>query len=252
MEEEGEREEEPREKEKEKEKEEKDKDEDTFEIYFNLQRWRVRLALFAHALRSADLTISSLPLPALSSPVAARPLPALSSPVPARPLLACTRPPSPRPPSPYLLPLALDLLAFARERAVGIDAVVRASRVCQHVFKALVTGETLTKKDKSPVTGALGRPAPFPGLVLSLSLSLSHAHAPSLTPVRAPSGHAVADFSAQAVVNTILMREFPQDPIVGEEDTKDLRGPEAATLQAKVVELANSVLPAPRTANEVL
>jgi hypothetical protein len=43
--------------------------------------------------------------------------------------------------------------AYARERAVGIEAVVRASRVCQQVFRALVTGETLTKKDKSPVTG---------------------------------------------------------------------------------------------------
>ena len=66
-----------------------------------------------------------------------------------------------------------------------------------------------------------------------------------------PDDLAVADFSAQAVVNTILMREFPNDPIVGEEDSKDLRAPEGATLREKVIELANSVLPTPRTAEEV-
>jgi 3'(2'), 5'-bisphosphate nucleotidase len=61
----------------------------------------------------------------------------------------------------------------------------------------------------------------------------------------------VADFSAQAVVNTILRREFPQDPIVGEEDAKDLRGAEAAVLRGKVVELANSGLDTPHTEDQV-
>lgn len=50
----------------------------------------------------------------------------------------------------------------------------------------------------------------------------------------------VADFSAQAVVNTILSRAFPEDHIVGEEDAKDLRGDsqEAVTLRDRVVSLA--------------
>jgi len=43
--------------------------------------------------------------------------------------------------------------AYAQEKAVAIKAVTLASKVCQNVFKALVNGETLTKKDKSPVTG---------------------------------------------------------------------------------------------------
>lgn len=50
----------------------------------------------------------------------------------------------------------------------------------------------------------------------------------------------MGDFSAQAVVNTILSRAFPDDPIVGEEDTKDLRGnsPEVTTLRNRIVDLA--------------
>jgi len=50
----------------------------------------------------------------------------------------------------------------------------------------------------------------------------------------------VGDFSAQAVVNTILTRAFPDDPIVGEEDAKDLRGnsPGATMLRNRIVDLA--------------
>lgn len=52
----------------------------------------------------------------------------------------------------------------------------------------------------------------------------------------------VADFSAQAVVNTFLAEQFPADPIVGEEDTKDLRRDEGKALRKKVLELTNEVL----------
>lgn len=53
-------------------------------------------------------------------------------------------------------------------------------------------------------------------------------------------GCPVGDFSAQAVVNTILSRAFPDDPIVGEEDAKDLRGdsPQSTILRNRVVDLA--------------
>ncbi|KAJ2959660.1 hypothetical protein NQZ79_g4906 [Umbelopsis isabellina] len=84
--------------------------------------------------------------------------------------------------------------------------VLQASKVCQSVFKNLVSGETITKNDKSPVT--------------------------------------VADFSAQAVVNTYLRQHFPTDPIVGEEDSKDLRGEAGKALREKVHELTNGVFPA--------
>lgn len=52
----------------------------------------------------------------------------------------------------------------------------------------------------------------------------------------------VADFSAQAIVNTYLKDHFPEDPIVGEEDSKDLQGDEGKPLREKVFSLTNGVL----------
>lgn len=52
----------------------------------------------------------------------------------------------------------------------------------------------------------------------------------------------VADFSAQAIVNTYLKDHFPEDPIVGEEDSKDLQGDVGKTLREKVFSLTNGVL----------
>jgi 3'(2'), 5'-bisphosphate nucleotidase len=54
----------------------------------------------------------------------------------------------------------------------------------------------------------------------------------------------VGDYSAQAVINTILSRAFPDDPIVGEEDSKDLRGDAGIQLRSRIVELANEALSA--------
>lgn len=52
----------------------------------------------------------------------------------------------------------------------------------------------------------------------------------------------VGDFAAQAVVNTILGSAFPQDSIVGEEDSKDLKDETNRELRSRVVELANVAL----------
>ena len=121
------------------------------------------------------------------------------------------------------MPQKMSLL-FATERQVAISAVRRACGLTSAVFNNLVKNETLIKGDKSPVTGE------------SLFLWIF------LTPLIKESP--VGDFSAQAVVNTILSRAFPDDPIVGEEDAKDLRGdsPEAATLRTRIVSLAGENL----------
>ncbi len=66
---------------------------------------------------------------------------------------------------------------FVQERIIGIEAVIKASRLCQNVFNKLVKQQTITKLDASPVT--------------------------------------VADFGAQAVVNHTLHTHFPTIPIVG-------------------------------------
>jgi len=95
-------------------------------------------------------------------------------------------------------------IPFQVEKYAAMSAVVRACALTTSVFNRLVKSETMTKDDKSPVT--------------------------------------VADYSAQAVVNTILAHAFPDDPIVGEEDASDLRKPEGALLRERIVELANEAL----------
>ncbi|KAJ2360130.1 3'(2'),5'-bisphosphate nucleotidase, partial [Coemansia sp. RSA 2607] len=100
------------------------------------------------------------------------------------------------------------------ERQVAIKAVEQASKLCQEVFSQLVTASTLTKKDKSPVT--------------------------------------IADFGAQAVVNAILEEHFPEDPIVGEEDSSDLQGDNGKEMREKVVTLVNSASDRQMSATEVL
>ncbi len=94
---------------------------------------------------------------------------------------------------------------LAAERAIAQQAVLAASRVCQEVQQRLVAGSTLEKGDKSPVT--------------------------------------VADFAAQAIVAHMLAGEFPELPMVGEEDAAALREPGNAELAAKVVASVQAVLP---------
>lgn len=60
----------------------------------------------------------------------------------------------------------------------------------------------------------------------------------------------VGDYSAQAVINAVLGRTFPDDPIVGEEDANDLRQVSASSLRTRIVELANGALAAPLTQGE--
>ncbi len=81
---------------------------------------------------------------------------------------------------------------ITHEFKVAIAAVRLASTVTQAVQKSLVTEDTLQKKDRSPVT--------------------------------------VADFASQAVICKALADAFPADPIVGEEDAKELREPGNAAL----------------------
>eukprot|EP00736_Rhodelphis_marinus_P000099 Rmarinus@m.497 len=93
---------------------------------------------------------------------------------------------------------------YAAERAVALEAVRKACRLCESVRQTLVAqADSLSKSDKSPVT--------------------------------------VADFGAQAVVNLDIMREL-KDPVVGEEDSADLRKPEGASLKEKVVQHVRSIV----------
>ena len=73
---------------------------------------------------------------------------------------------------------------YQRERATAIEALKKACRLCREVQSGDLFGETMEKKDKSPVT--------------------------------------VADFGAQAVISHELGRVFPNDPLMAEETLKDV------------------------------
>jgi 3'(2'), 5'-bisphosphate nucleotidase len=104
--------------------------------------------------------------------------------------------------------------SYETELHAGIEAVRAAARVCRAVQQRLVSAETLEKKDKSPVT--------------------------------------VADFASQAIVCERLARTLPNDAVVGEEGSAELRQAEQAALRDAVVrEVASEVAGSPE-ANQVL
>jgi 3'(2'), 5'-bisphosphate nucleotidase len=81
------------------------------------------------------------------------------------------------------------------EVVTAIQAVVKASVLCQKIRMDLVGGEFILKSDRSPVT--------------------------------------VADYASQAVVCKLIRQKFPNDTIVAEEDSKELKRPD----RSKILEL---------------
>jgi 3'(2'), 5'-bisphosphate nucleotidase len=79
---------------------------------------------------------------------------------------------------------------YSREKTIAIQAVAEATQLCLHIQRDLVETASLEKHDRSPVT--------------------------------------IADFGSQALICRRLVKTFPHDAIVGEEDSIDLRRPEAA------------------------
>ncbi|KAF3936912.1 Inositol-1-monophosphatase [Dactylella cylindrospora] len=109
--------------------------------------------------------------------------------------------------------MATAELPYARELRIAELAVQRASRLTEAVYTSKVKG-TVTKNDKSPVT--------------------------------------IADFGAQSVVFGALGNAFPDDLVLGEEDSSDLRsndelaelvwGIVSATLSSEVASESSSEL----------
>jgi len=86
----------------------------------------------------------------------------------------------------------------------ALDTVRETSRLVKDVQKNMVT-DALTKGDRSPVT--------------------------------------VADYAAQALVGKRLIDTFPDDPLVGEEDSSRLKTEEEAATLAAITEFVQGVLP---------
>ena len=86
----------------------------------------------------------------------------------------------------------------------AMQAVRKASQLVRQVQQTMVT-PALTKDDRSPVT--------------------------------------VADFASQAIVGRLLSQSFPKDLLVAEEDSADLRKPEAAELLSRVSDYVSQAVP---------
>lgn len=96
-------------------------------------------------------------------------------------------------------------MKYKKEKTVAIDAVLKASELCKRVQKNLISEDSKEKKDKSPVT--------------------------------------IADFGAQAIIIHELKKVFPNDPIVAEEDARELTVCGGDTLREKVVNSVQRFLP---------
>ena len=79
---------------------------------------------------------------------------------------------------------------------VALQAVTSASIICRQIQSQLVSEDSITKKDKSPVT--------------------------------------IADYASQALICRILQEQFPDIPVVGEEDAGSLQNQENKALLDKI------------------
>jgi len=86
--------------------------------------------------------------------------------------------------------------AYEDERAVAFEAVQSAAALTESVRDSM--GEVLEKDDRTPVT--------------------------------------VADFGSQALICRALLEAFPNDPVIGEEDSSALRNPDNAEVRDQVVQ----------------
>ncbi len=85
---------------------------------------------------------------------------------------------------------------YEKELKTGIEAISNAMKMSRVIQSELTSEGKIDKSDKSPVT--------------------------------------VADFAAQAVICCILSRNFPDIPIVGEEDSEDLKDPKNSEILNRI------------------
>ncbi len=92
------------------------------------------------------------------------------------------------------------------EVVTAIQAAVKASALCQRIRTDLVGGESILKSDRSPVT--------------------------------------VADYGSQAIICKLIRERFPNDAIVAEEDSQELRRPDHSRILEQVTTYVNVFIPA--------
>jgi 3'(2'), 5'-bisphosphate nucleotidase len=91
------------------------------------------------------------------------------------------------------------------EVITAIQATIMAAELCQSVRKDLAGGESILKGDRSPVT--------------------------------------IADFGSQAIICKLLREKFPEDVIIAEEDSKELRKPNHSKILEQVTHYVGAFIP---------
>jgi len=91
------------------------------------------------------------------------------------------------------------------EVMTAIQAVIKASALCEKIRMDLAGGESLLKSDRSPVT--------------------------------------IADYGSQAMICKLIKERFPNDAIVAEEDSKELRRPGRSKILERVTDYINAFIP---------
>ena len=95
---------------------------------------------------------------------------------------------------------------YPLEVDTAIQAAIEASALCEKIRMDLSHGESLLKSDRSPVT--------------------------------------IADFGSQAIICKLLRERFPNDTIMAEEDSKELRRPDHSKILEQVAMYVNAFIPA--------
>jgi 3'(2'), 5'-bisphosphate nucleotidase len=91
------------------------------------------------------------------------------------------------------------------EVMTAIQAAIKASALCEKIRMDLGGGESLLKSDRSPVT--------------------------------------IADYGSQAMICKLIRERFPNDTIVAEEDSKELRRPDRSKILERVTDYVNAFIP---------
>ena len=118
-------------------------------------------------------------------------------------------------PFPIIIRVKITTMIYEKERKVAIEAVLSSCKLCRDVQDGLLLRGTpdkggpwkgtLSKEDRSPVT--------------------------------------VADFGSQALISHYLKKAFPDDKLVGEENSRLLRQTENVQIKEAVLDIVKRFLP---------
>ncbi len=100
----------------------------------------------------------------------------------------------------------MELDQNSPEVTTAIQAAIKASALCEKIRMDLARGESLLKSDRSPVT--------------------------------------IADYGSQAIICKLIKERFPNDTIVAEEDSRELRRPDRSKNLGQVTNYVNAFIPA--------